>query len=120
MPNTKLAADIQQLIDELNANGEQLSLDIHSNLYPVHTADDAPVVKAAKEIGETDLQQVLPLIGVPGGTDASSFVAVNPDIDVVVFGPGNITAHQVNEYVDLDMYHRFITIYEKMITRLLA
>ncbi|MGV7881378.1 M20/M25/M40 family metallo-hydrolase, partial [Mycobacterium kansasii] len=63
---------------------------------------------------------VLPLIGVPGGTDASSFVAVNPDIDVVVFGPGNITAHQVNEYVDLDMYHRFITIYEKMITRLLA
>lgn len=120
VPNTKLAADIQQLIDELNANGEQLSLDIHSNLYPVHTADDAPVVKAAKEIGETDLQQVLPLIGVPGGTDASSFVAVNPDIDVVVFGPGNITAHQVNEYVDLDMYHRFITIYEKMITRLLA
>lgn len=120
VPNTKLAADLQQIVDNLNAQGEQLSLEILSNLYPVHTADDAPVVQVAKEFGEQDLEQALPLIGVPGGTDASSFVAVNPDIDVVVFGPGNITAHQVNEYVDLDMYHRFITIYEKMVTKLLA
>lgn len=119
LPNADITTAIKQIIADLNADGADLTLDILSDLRPMHTMDDAPLVKAAKEIGQAELQQALPLIGVPGGTDASSFLAFNPDIDVIVFGPGNITAHQVNEYVDLDMYHRFITIYEKLITHLL-
>lgn len=120
LPNAEITAAIKQIIAEINAQGADLSLDILSDLRPMHTQPDTQLVTTAKEIGEDVLQQKLPLIGVPGGTDASSFLAVNPDIDVIVFGPGNITAHQVNEYVDLDMYHRFITIYERLITRLLA
>jgi len=119
LPNADMTVAIKEIIADLNAAGADLTLDILSDLRPMHTMETAKLVKVAKTIGEADLEQKLPLIGVPGGTDASSFLAVNPDIDVVIFGPGNITAHQVNEYVDLDMYHRFITIYEKMMTELL-
>ncbi|WP_261809377.1 ArgE/DapE family deacylase [Levilactobacillus humaensis] len=119
LPNADITVAIKKIIADLNEQGADLSLDILSDLRPMHTMEDTELVQAAKEIGENALDQKLPLIGVPGGTDASSFLAFNPDIDVIVFGPGNITAHQVNEYVDLDMYHRFITIYEKLISRLL-
>lgn len=119
LPNADMLIAIKEIIADLNAAGADLSLDVLSDLRPMHTMEDAPLVKIAKTVGEANLDQKLPLIGVPGGTDASSFLAFNPNIDVVVFGPGNITAHQVNEYVDLDMYHRFITIYEQMITELL-
>ncbi|WP_125764264.1 ArgE/DapE family deacylase [Levilactobacillus mulengensis] len=119
LPNADITAAIKQIIADINAQGADLSLDILSDLRPMHTMEDTELVSTAKEIAEDVLQQKLPLIGVPGGTDASSFLAFNPDIDVIVFGPGNITAHQVNEYVDLDMYHRFITIYERLITSLL-
>ncbi|QMU08893.1 ArgE/DapE family deacylase [Levilactobacillus suantsaii] len=120
LPNAKLKQDLQQIITDLNHEGAQLSMDILSDLRPMHTAADAPLIAATTDIGQAVLEQHLPKIGVPGGTDASSFLAANPDLDVVVFGPGNITAHQVNEYVDLDMYQRYIKIYERMITRLLS
>lgn len=120
LPNAKITAAIQQIIAALNADGAELSFELVSDFTPMHTADDVPLVQAADDIGKIVLEQALPKIGVSGGTDASSFLAVNPNIDVIVFGPGNITAHQVNEYVDLDMYHRFIKLYERMITRLLA
>ncbi|AYM01731.1 ArgE/DapE family deacylase [Levilactobacillus yiduensis] len=119
LSNADITASIKQIIAEINAQGADLTLEIHSDLRPMHTMADTQLVTTAKEIGEDVLAQKLPMIGVPGGTDASSFLAVNPNIDVIVFGPGNITAHQVNEYVDLDMYHRFITIYERLITALL-
>lgn len=120
LPNAKITAAIKQIIADLNAAGHQLSFEMITDFMPMHTAEDTPLVQAASDIGQAVSEQVLPKIGVPGGTDASSFLAVNPAIDVVVFGPGNITAHQVNEYVDLDMYHRFTTIYERMVTRLLS
>ncbi len=119
LPNADMTVAIKEIIADLNAAGADLTLDILSDLRPMHTMEDAQLVTVAREVGEDNLDQKLPLIGVPGGTDASSFLATNPDIDVVIFGPGNITAHQVNEYVDLDMYHRFITIYEQMVTKLL-
>ncbi|GEO69493.1 ArgE/DapE family deacylase [Levilactobacillus acidifarinae] len=120
LPNAKITAAIQAIIAELNAGGAELSFEMISDFRPMHTAEDTPLIEAANTIGKAVLEQALPMVGVPGGTDASSFLASNPDIDVVVFGPGNITAHQVNEYVDLDMYHRFIDIYERMVTRLLS
>lgn len=120
LPNAKITAAIKAIITDLNAQGAQLSFEMITDFQPMHTAEDAPVIQAATDIGQAVLEQALPKIGVPGGTDASSFLAANPNIDVVVYGPGNITAHQVNEYVDLDMYRRFIKIYERMVTRLLS
>jgi len=97
-----------------------LTLDIASSFYPVHTQEDTQLVQLAKKVGEKVLQQRLPYFGAPGGTDASSYIVTSPDMEVIVFGPGNITAHQVDEYVDLDMYTKFITIYQQMVAELLG
>ncbi len=51
-------------------------------------------------------------MGAPGGTDASQFVRVNPEIDVVVAGPGNESAHQVNEFVYETDYLDYIDLYK--------
>lgn len=118
--NDRLINDLEAIIAECNADGANLTMDIASSFYPVHTPEDSQLVQLAKKVGEQVLQQRLPYFGAPGGTDASSYIVKSPDMQVIVFGPGNITAHQVNEYVDLDMYGRFIEIYQKMITELLA
>ncbi|WP_048000463.1 ArgE/DapE family deacylase [Lactiplantibacillus herbarum] len=120
MRNDKIIMELERIIAECNEAGANLTLDIASSFYPVHTQEDTQLVQLAKKVGEQVLQQRLPYFGAPGGTDASSYIVTSPDMEVIVFGPGNITAHQVDEYVDLDMYAKFITIYQQMITELLA
>jgi succinyl-diaminopimelate desuccinylase len=39
---------------------------------------------------------------------------------VLIFGPGNTTAHQVDEYVDADVFHNFIKIYQDVVAKYLA
>lgn len=118
--NDKIIADLEKIVAECNAAGAELTLDIHDSFFPMHTAEDSNLVQLAKSVGQQVLEQPLPYFGAPGGTDASSYLPHNEDMEVVVFGPGNITAHQVNEYVDLDMYKRYIKIYAAMISNLLA
>ncbi|AVK61088.1 succinyl-diaminopimelate desuccinylase [Lactobacillus sp. CBA3605] len=117
--NDKIIAKLEQIIADCNQHGAALTLEIQSSFYPVHTPENATLVQVAKQIGEAVLTQALPYFGAPGGTDASSYIVKNPAMEIIVFGPGNITAHQVNEYVDLDMYQRFIKLYEQLITKLL-
>jgi len=117
--NDKIIAQLEKIIADCNAQGADLTLSVQDSFYPVHTPAEANLVQLAKQIGEKVLTQALPYFGAPGGTDASSYIVKNPDMEIIVFGPGNITAHQVNEYVDLDMYQRFITLYEQLFTKLL-
>lgn len=48
------------------------------------------------------------------GTDASQFKERNQDVDVIILGPGNDTAHQTDEYVDLDSFYSFIRLYKQI------
>lgn len=118
--NDKIIAALEKMIADCNAAGADLTLDVQDSFYPVHTPAEANLVQLAKQVGEQVLTQALPYFGAPGGTDASSYIVKNPNMEIIVFGPGNITAHQVNEYVDLDMYQRFIKLYEQLFTKLLA
>ena len=38
----------------------------------------------------------------------------NRHMDVLVFGPGNATAHKIDEYIDLDQYLSMIDIYKQI------
>ena len=50
-------------------------------------------------------------------TDASNLVVdKGPQFPLAVFGPGNDTPHQVDEYVDRQMYLNFIDLYTKLFT----
>ncbi|MFC6163460.1 ArgE/DapE family deacylase [Lactiplantibacillus dongliensis] len=57
----------------------------------------------------------IPALGAPGGTDARRLLVDQPlGFDYTVFGPGNFTSHQPNEYVSKSMYLDFIKMYEEL------
>lgn len=121
LPNEKLISDIQALIDECNREQDvELSLEVTENVAPVKSSPDSKIVKVTSEVLEEHLQQKAPQVGVSGGTDASQFVRANPNLDIVVCGPGNATAHAVDEYVLIDSFLDFIKIYEDMIQKYFA
>ncbi len=114
--NDDIVSKIRDIVDQLN-NKSQADLSFHllGNKYPVMSNPNDKLIQSLKRIGEAKLNQEVPIGGTPGGTDAAEFVRVKPDIAVAVFGPGNLTAHQIDEFVDLDNFERFITIYEEVI-----
>ncbi|MEE6714782.1 ArgE/DapE family deacylase [Schleiferilactobacillus harbinensis] len=119
--NDAMLADIQALADEVNqAEQAHLTIRVISKLSPMSTDPNARLVQLTKRIGEKHLKQQLPVIGVSGGTDASPIVDRNPNIEAVVFGPGNFSAHQVNEYVDMGIYHQYINLYIDLFKHYLA
>lgn len=97
-----------------------MSLKINFKHQPVVSSVENRLSQLTQAVGEKYLQQKLGFIGVPGGTDASQFIKKNPQLEVLIFGPGNTTAHQVDEYVDADVFHNFIKIYQDVVAKYLA
>lgn len=116
IPNETIIAYLKSLVQDLNANNEaQLTFKLLGNKYPVQSDPDDKLIRLLKQIGEETLKEDLPLGGSSAGTDASELIRANPKMTVAVFGPGNMTAHQIDEYVDLDIFEHFITVYERVI-----
>jgi succinyl-diaminopimelate desuccinylase len=110
-----LEKDIKQLINELNKKGTNLEFEVLEKVDPVFSGQETFLAQAAKRIAETKLQQKLLFAGMSGGTDASYLTKNNPSMEVIVFGPGNISAsHQENEFVNVEAYKQFIKIYTNL------
>lgn len=116
-PNDQIIAQLQRIVAENNRDAKaDIQFKLLGNKYPVMSNPDDKLIQLLHRFGEQELDQVLPLGGYPGGTDAAEFVRKNPAISVAVFGPGNMTAHQVDEFVELDNFERFIAIYKQTLT----
>lgn len=116
--NTTLIKELTELIETCNQQtAAELSLHILQSSFPVKSDPKAKIVGLTKMIVEDAVGESVPIIGVAGGTDASRFVEYNPDIHVVVCGPGNASAHQVDEFVYVDTYLQFIDAYEQIMRR---
>lgn len=120
--NEKIIADLEELIRTMNEsnNGKQykFELTINGNNFPVETSITSPLVNMAREVYQDvwDGEESL-VVGATGGTDAAQFVAKNPDLQVLIMGPGNESAHQVNEFMNVDDYMKYVDVYEKMAKR---
>ncbi|WP_125768853.1 M20/M25/M40 family metallo-hydrolase [Lapidilactobacillus wuchangensis] len=111
--NDKLIADLEKIIAELNQEPKMsLEFQLSSSNWPVKTAADAKLIQFAHEAYQDVFQQNALAIGAPGGTDASQFIQANPNLEVIVAGPGNESAHQVNEFVIESDYLNYIDIYK--------
>lgn len=107
-----LEKDLQALLTKFNQQGMNLELEVLERLDPVYSPKETKLADLAKKIAEPLLKQELPFAGMSGGTDASFIVKNNPKMEVIVFGPGNISAsHQENEFVNFAVYQQFIKIY---------
>lgn len=110
--NDEVQKQLQKLVDEKNKSGAKIDLDIYMSEPSIETNGKSSFVKLAQKIGAEYAGKPIPTFALNPVTDASNLIAdKGPDFPFAVFGPGNDTPHQVNEYVDRKMYLNFINLY---------
>lgn len=113
--NDDIIAHLKRIIDYVNDQDHaQLSLEILGNKMAVTTDRNAEIVNIAQHAADQLLGRDFSVRGIAFGTDASEMSKANSDMDVLVFGPGNATAHKIDEYIDLDLYLKMIDIYKQI------
>lgn len=120
--NNDFVTDLfQQTIDEVNRDA--LSFEIVSNHRPVTSDKDSTLIKVITEVAPHYVNKEDVFVAAfIGTTDASSLLGDNPNnVDLAIVGPGiTIMAHQVDEYIEKDMYLKYIDIYKDVAVKYLA
>ncbi|EUD89395.1 succinyl-diaminopimelate desuccinylase [Staphylococcus aureus M0729] len=104
----------QNIINDVDSN--KLSLDIPSNHRPVTSDKNSKLITTIKDVASSYVEQdEIFVSALVGATDASSFLGDNKDnVDLAIFGPGNpLMAHQIDEYIEKDMYLKYIDIFKE-------
>lgn len=104
----------QNIINDVNSN--KLSLEIPSNHRPVTSDKNSKLITTIKDLASSYIEQgEIFVSALVGATDASSFLGDNKDnVDLAIFGPGNpLMAHQIDEYIEKDMYLKYIDIFKE-------
>ncbi|GBU11004.1 N-succinyl-diaminopimelate deacylase [Erysipelotrichaceae bacterium] len=119
VPNEIIQKTLEKIVKTLNDTipTMDLSLEINQSTLPVFSNIDSKLVTIAKEEGDKMFNEDLQLIGAPGGTDAAEFIRANKDMQIIIFGPGNDSLHQTDEYVKVDNYLEMVDLYKKIIIR---
>ncbi|WP_263851159.1 ArgE/DapE family deacylase [Apilactobacillus quenuiae] len=116
LPNDEIIDKLENLIDKLNMQENfNLKLKVNFSGQPVKSNPNARIVKLTKKIANNLIEEDthFPLKAMSMGTDASQYTR-NNDLDVIILGPGNNTAHQTNEFIDIGSYLQFINLYEEV------
>ena len=116
--NNDLVTDrLRDLTKTANQAGAKIDLDIYMSQPSIQTTGRSRFVQLAQKIGSQYAGQAVPTFALNPVTDASNLVVdKGPQFPLAVFGPGNDTPHQVNEYVDRQMYLNFIELYINLFT----
>ncbi|HFO0677182.1 TPA: ArgE/DapE family deacylase [Staphylococcus aureus] len=104
----------QNIINDVNSN--KFSLEIPSNHRPVTSDKNSKLITTIKDVASSYIEQgEIFVSALVGATDASSFLGDNKDnVDLAIFGPGNpLMAHQIDEYIEKDMYLKYIDIFKE-------
>ncbi|HDE6259096.1 TPA: ArgE/DapE family deacylase [Staphylococcus aureus] len=112
--NDFIESFFQNIINDVDSN--KLSLDIPSNHQPVTSDKNSKLITTIKDIASSYVEQdEIFVSALVGATDASSFLGDNKDnVDLAIFGPGNpLMAHQIDEYIEKDMYLKYIDIFKE-------
>ncbi|HHM4081392.1 TPA: ArgE/DapE family deacylase [Staphylococcus aureus] len=112
--NDFIESFFQNIINDVDSN--KLSLDIPSNHRPVTSDKNSKLITTIKDVASSYVEQdEIFFSALVGATDASSFLGDNKDnVDLAIFGPGNpLMAHQIDEYIEKDMYLKYIDIFKE-------
>ncbi|HFN8366402.1 TPA: ArgE/DapE family deacylase [Staphylococcus aureus] len=112
--NDFIESFFQNIINDVDSN--KLSLDIPSNHRPVTSDKNSKLITTIKDVASSYVEQdEIFISALVGATDASSFLGDNKDnVDLAIFGPGNpLMAHQIDEYIEKDMYLKYIDIFKE-------
>lgn len=115
LTNEQIIEDLHKLIDQFNQkDGFNLSLEINFSGNPVKRNLDSKIVEVIQEKATEQFGEPFALDTLSLGTDASQYKTRKPNLDLLVLGPGNQTAHQTDENIDLDSYFSFIDLYKEI------
>ncbi|HIA7064130.1 TPA: ArgE/DapE family deacylase [Staphylococcus aureus] len=112
--NDFIESFFQNIINDVDSN--KLSLDVPSNHRPVTSDKNSKLITTIKDVASSYVEQdEIFVSALVGATDASSFLGDNKDnVDLAIFGPGNpLMAHQIDEYIEKDMYLKYIDIFKE-------
>ncbi|HDG8413374.1 TPA: ArgE/DapE family deacylase [Staphylococcus aureus] len=112
--NDFIESFFQNIINDVDSN--KLSLDIPSNHRPVTSDKNSKLITTIKDVASSYVEQdEIFVSALVGATDASSFLGDSKDnVDLAIFGPGNpLMAHQIDEYIEKDMYLKYIDIFKE-------
>lgn len=111
----------QQTIDEVSPKA--LSFEVVSDHRPVTSDKDSTLIQVITDVAPHYVSKEDVFVAAfIGTTDASSLLGDNPNnVDLAIVGPGiTIMAHQVDEYIEKDMYLKYIDIYKDVAVKYLA
>ena len=110
--NAEVEKNLKEMIAKQNKAGAKVNLDVYMSEPSIETNGQSKFIKLAQKIGAEFVGKAIPTFALNPVTDASNLIIdKGPDFPLAIFGPGNDTPHQVNEYVDQEMYLKFIDIY---------
>ncbi|MTD40247.1 ArgE/DapE family deacylase [Erwinia sp. CPCC 100877] len=119
--NDLVIQKMQDLIAELNQKETyDLTLTIEANKISVKSEKESDIAKIAQRVAKKQVNIDIPMVGVSGTTDAAEFTKGKQNFPVIIFGPGNETPHQIDEYVDVKNYLEMIDIYKEIAVTYLA
>lgn len=111
---------LDQLVEKWNKRGAKISKETYMSQPSVETLGDPDLISLAQSIAKPYAGHDIEAGAIPAVTDASNMLADKPkDFPFIIFGPGSQSVHQVNEYVDKQMYLNFVDIYEQLFTEYL-
>ena len=118
--NDEVAEKMTALVDEQNAKGADIAMDIYMSQPSIETSGKSTLVTLGQEIGAQYAGEDVPTNAITAVTDASNMVyGKGLDYPLAIFGPGSLTVHQVNEYVGKQMYLDFSKLYVAWFSRYL-
>lgn len=110
MDHAALLARLKRLM------GEDVELEVFSNLPAVWTAPDEEWVQRVFEICQPILKETPEPRTAPYMTDAANLLKVYPGAPTLVLGPGEAQmAHQTDEYCNIERIGQSVAIYEAII-----
>ncbi len=111
--NDQFITYFNEILKQVETDKTDIEIDTYMSRPPVYTTGENKLASLAHDLGEKYLNSDLPLEASPGVTDASDLlVDKDEDFSFIMYGPGLIhQAHQVDEYVEKDVYLTFIDLY---------
>ncbi|GEO70405.1 ArgE/DapE family deacylase [Levilactobacillus acidifarinae] len=144
LSNHAIVRNFERVLDQYNqtTNGH-VTLEMATDIGPLVGATNGKLTRLIQKIGnpyaakqtitaeereyEAKILKLLKLpyspteilaMSSPGGTDGAQFLKDHPvGFDYVVFGPGNDSQHQDNEWTSKSQYLDFIEIYKQVLTQ---
>lgn len=117
--NDDLTQLIQECVNTFNgkSTGHKIEFEILADMPVVTSNPHSELIQVIHNVShQTDIE----IIALPGTTDTAQFQRRNKDMDVAIYGPGDVNlAHQLNEYIEVDDYLEFIPTFNNIISEYL-